>query len=111
MKWTTPLIITFPFTIQADIYKCTDANGTTVFSQTRCSTHSSTIEIEPTNPISPQSSSPGLRPGELEMLNDHYRRTARNSGKIMKGMSKNEVITACGYSTLIRPAIPRSSGH
>lgn len=54
MKWTLPIfLLIFPFAGQAEIYKCMDDQGNTMFSQQPCGDSSEIITIKPIQSSAP----------------------------------------------------------
>lgn len=106
-------------TLGAQVYRCEDAAGQTVFSQTPCADDAQVVDIDPPPAAAPpmDEPAPGLRPGELEMLEEGKQRRQKRAGsrqrqsamyqnQVMVGMTEEQVRRAWGAPDKIN----RSSG-
>lgn len=115
----------------AEIYKCKGSNGKLVFSDRKCATDAEGVDVRGEfEAASEEAAQSGLRRGEQEMLSDYYKRRERlrkaaaeraeraqqrmrfnraiEDGKIMVGMTEEDVLEAWGRPTKVNTSLNAS---
>ncbi|MDS4020654.1 MAG: DUF4124 domain-containing protein [Candidatus Competibacter sp.] len=99
MVWTVILAATPAF--GQTMYKCPGESGEVKFQQMPCSPQGGgeVISVKPIKPIGIES--PGLRPGEQEMLKSFQHRIDADTGTVRIGMTEEEARRAWGSPSYI----------